>query len=165
MAVGAALVALATGLRVAWVLAVPTVPVSDFAMYRESANYLSEFGSLDPGFIYMPGFVALLAWVKNLGGDLLAQKLIGVAFGGIGAAGSVRAFVPACWMTADGRRRRAASRGGGCARARARRPRRCIYALWPAGVAMSSVVGTDMPAAALLALALALLVALAPSGL
>ena len=37
-----------------------------------------------------------------------------------------------------------------------------IYALWPAGVAMSSVVGTDMPAAALLALALALLVALAP---
>ena len=57
---GAALVALATGLRVAWVLAVPTVPVSDFAMYRESANYLSEFGSLDPGFIYMPGFVALL---------------------------------------------------------------------------------------------------------
>ena len=77
----------ATGLRVAWVLAVPTVPVSDFAMYRESANYLSEFGSLDPGFIYMPGFVALLAWVKNLGGDLLAQKLIGVAFGGIGAAG------------------------------------------------------------------------------
>jgi hypothetical protein len=35
----------------------------------------------------MPGFVALLAWVKDLGGDLLAQKLIGVAFGGVGAAG------------------------------------------------------------------------------
>ena len=32
-----------------------------------------------------------------------------------------------------------------------------IYALWPAGVAMSSVVGTDVPAAALLVLALALL--------
>ena len=84
---GAALVALATGLRLAWVLAVPTVPVSDFAMYRESANYLSEFGVLDPGFIYMPGFVALLAWVKDAGGDLLAEKLLGVAFGGLGAAG------------------------------------------------------------------------------
>jgi len=79
---GAALVGLATGLRLWWVLAVPTVPVSDFAMYRESANYLSEFGVLDPGFIYMPGFVYLLAWIKNLGGDLMAQKLIGVAFGG-----------------------------------------------------------------------------------
>ena len=54
-------------MRLAWVLAVPTVPVSDFAMYRESANYLSEFGHLDPGFIYMPGFVALLAWVKDAG--------------------------------------------------------------------------------------------------
>ena len=37
-----------------------------------------------------------------------------------------------------------------------------LFALWPAGVAMSSVVGTDMPAAALLALALALLVTLGP---
>ena len=71
---------LATGLgvRLAWVLAVPTVPVSDFAMYRESANYLSEFGHLDPGFIYMPGFVALLAGVKDGGATLLAQKLLGV---------------------------------------------------------------------------------------
>ena len=56
-------------------------------MYRESANYLSEFGRLDPGFIYMPGFVALLAAIKNLGGDLLAQKLLGVFFGALGAAG------------------------------------------------------------------------------
>ena len=63
---GAALVGLATVARLIWVLSVPTVPVSDFAMYRESANYLSEFGRLDPGFIYMPGFVALLAAVKNL---------------------------------------------------------------------------------------------------
>ena len=37
-----------------------------------------------------------------------------------------------------------------------------LYALWPAGVAMSSVVGTDMPAAALLAARSALLVTLAP---
>ena len=160
---GAALVVLATGLRVAWVLAVPTVPVSDFAMYRESANYLSEFGRLDPGFIYMPGFVALLAWVKDLGGDLLAQKLIGVAFGGIGAAAlfvlSYRlldeaegdapvAVTPCRWR-----------RFCPCPRAATAT---LIYALWPAGVAMSSVVGTDMPAAALLALALALLVGLAP---
>jgi hypothetical protein len=84
---GAGLVALATLVRLVWVLVVPTVPVSDFAMYRESANYLSEFRTLDPGFIYMPGFVALLAWVKDAGGDLLAQKLLGVAFGGLGTAG------------------------------------------------------------------------------
>src|SRR3982750_3797527 len=89
LALGAALVVLATAVRLAWVLAVPTVPVSDFAMYRESANYLSEFGSLDPGFIYMPGFVVLLAWIKDAGGGLLAQKMLGVFFGGLGAAGVV----------------------------------------------------------------------------
>src|SRR5512144_3189272 len=81
---GAVVTLLALGVRLAWVLAVQTVPVSDFAMYRESANYLSEFGHLDPGFIYMPGFVVLLAWVKDAGGGLLAQKLLGVAFGTLG---------------------------------------------------------------------------------
>ena len=135
-------------------------------MYRESANYLSEFGSLDPGFIYMPGFVALLAWVKDLGGDLLAQKLLGVAFGGIGAAGLFVLSSAACWTSkpdgSSGSPDGAARAGGGSARARTRRLATLIYALWPAGVAMSSVVGTDMPAAALLAVALALLVALAP---
>ena len=67
-----AIAALAIAVRLAWILAVPTVPVSDFAMYRESANYLSEFGQLDPGFIYMPGFVVLLAWIKGAGGGLIA---------------------------------------------------------------------------------------------
>src|SRR6185503_5955450 len=37
-----------------------------------------------------------------------------------------------------------------------------LFALWPAGVAMTSVVGTDMPAAAMLALALALLALVGP---
>jgi 4-amino-4-deoxy-L-arabinose transferase-like glycosyltransferase len=140
--VGAGLVALATAARLAWVLAVPTVPVSDFAMYRESASYLSEFGALDHGFIYMPGFVALLAWIQGLGGDLLAQKIPGVIFGGLGAAGlyvltwRVQGIAAAVVATA-------------------------IYALWPAGVAMSSVVGTDVPAAALIVLALGALAALA----
>ena len=81
---------LAFAVRLAWVLAVPTVPVSDFAMYRESANYLSEFGHLDPGFIYMPGFVMLLAWVKDAGGGLLAQKMLGVLFGDARRGGAVR---------------------------------------------------------------------------
>jgi hypothetical protein len=92
---------LAIGVRIAWVLAVPTVPVSDFAMYRESANYLSEFGHLDPGFIYMPGFVAVLAWIKDAGGGLLAQKLLGVAAGGLGA-GSM--FAVAFKLVDDDRR-------------------------------------------------------------
>jgi 4-amino-4-deoxy-L-arabinose transferase-like glycosyltransferase len=139
---GAGLVVLATLVRLAWVLAVPTVPTSDFAMYRESASYLSEFGALDHGFIYMPGFVALLAWINDLGGDLLAQKLPGVIFGGLGAAGlylfawRVQGIAAAVVATA-------------------------IYALWPAGVAMSSVVGTDVPAAALIVVALGALAALA----
>jgi hypothetical protein len=161
---GAALVALAIGVRLAWVLVVPTVPVSDFAMYRESANYLSEFRALDPGFIYMPGFVALLAWVKDAGGDLFAQKLLGVGFGGLGAAGiflCTRGLV-------DG----AAEAGPGGAGPPARWRRLCpcpaaagatlVSSLWPAGVAMASVVGTDVPAAALLVTALGLLVTLGP---
>jgi len=154
---GAALVGLATVARLIWVLSVPTVPVSDFAMYRESANYLSEFGRLDPGFIYMPGFVALLAAVKNLGGDLLAQKLLGVFFGALGAAGL---FV-VTWKLVDG------DEPPGASAPRWQRLCPCphaalattLYALWPAGVAMSSVVGTDVPAAALIVAALAVLVA------
>jgi hypothetical protein len=176
---GAALVALATVARLAWVLTVRTVPVSDFAMYRESANYLSEFGRLDGGFIYMPGFVALLALVKDAGGDLLAQKLIGVFFGALGAAGL---FV-VTWKLIDGDGRggdpsrrgdeAAGDEAAGDEAVRSGRWRRIcpcpyaagatlIYALWPAGIAMSSVVGTDVPAAALLVAALALLVGLSP---
>jgi hypothetical protein len=138
-------VALATALRLAWVLTVATVPVSDFAMYRESANYLSEFGRLDHGFIYMPGFVALLAWIKDLGGDLLAQKMLGVVFGGLGAVGL---YVATLRLFESLRVAIVAT---------------LLYALWPAGVAMSSVVGTDVPAAALLACAVAVLAALGPA--
>jgi hypothetical protein len=162
---GAALVGLATAARLVWVLSVPTVPVSDFAMYRESANYLSEFGRLDPGFIYMPGFVALLAALKNLGGDLLAQKLLGVFFGALGAAG----LFAVTWKLVDDAADDGASEADEdreVAPSRWRRLCPCphaalattIYALWPSGVAMSSVVGTDVPAAALIVAALALLV-------
>jgi len=151
----------ATAVRLAWVLAVPTVPVSDFAMYRESANYLSEFGHLDHGFIYMPGFVALLAAIKNLGGDLLSQKLLGVFFGGLGAA----ALFVLTWALLDRDPDVPEAASGGrricpCPHAAGAT---AIYALWPAGVAMSSVVGTDVPAAALIVAALALLAALAPA--
>jgi len=176
---GAALVVLATAVRLVWVLSVPTVPVSDFAMYRESANYLSEFGRLDSGFIYMPGFVALLAMIKDAGGDLLAQKLVGVFFGGLGAAGL---FVVSWKLLDDDAPRGDAGgghlaptrdAGGGQMKDQARHWQRLcpcpyaagaslIYALWPAGIAMSSVVGTDVPAAALLVAALALLVSLGP---
>jgi 4-amino-4-deoxy-L-arabinose transferase-like glycosyltransferase len=143
-ALGAILTALATGLRLAWVLSVPTVPVSDFAMYRESANWLSEFGSLDHGFIYMPGFVWLLSCIQDLGGDLLAQKMAGVAFGGLGAAGLFA-------LTLNLFENRAVAVVA-----------TLLYATWPAGVAMTSVVGTDVPAAALLAVALGLLAGFGP---
>ena len=82
-----------------------------------------------------------------LGGGLLAIKMIGVVAGGAGDGRRLR-------------RRRAllfGSRGGD--------RRRAAGALWPAGIAVASVTGTDMPAAALLAAAVWLLVRDArPSG-
>jgi hypothetical protein len=57
---------------VAWVLAVPSRPVGDFAMYLESAGYLVEHGRFDPEFVYMPGYVVLAAGCAALGGGLLA---------------------------------------------------------------------------------------------
>src|SRR5437762_7883987 len=77
-------VGVALALRVAWVLAVPSKPVGDFALYLESAAHLVEHGALDAEFIYMPGYVLLLAAVQALGGGLLACKLAGAALGALG---------------------------------------------------------------------------------
>jgi hypothetical protein len=179
---GIGLVLLATAVRLCWVLAVPTVPVSDFAMYRESANHLSELGSLDSGFIYMPGFVALLAWIKDMGGDLLAQKMLGVFFGGLGAAGLFVATLALFDLSRDPEGVPVPPRDGlrpaepgyaGTTSGSGRWARgwlpcpvaavaTLVYALWPAGVATASVVGTDVPAAALVAAALACLGVLGP---
>jgi 4-amino-4-deoxy-L-arabinose transferase-like glycosyltransferase len=136
------LTALAIAVRLAWVLLVPTRPVGDFAMYLESARYLVEHGGLDPEFIYMPGYVWMAAGVYALGGGLLAVKMIGVAAGGLATAG--------VYGIARGLFGRASAIAAGL-----------LCALWPADVAVASVTGTDMPAAAMLALAVWLLVALA----
>jgi 4-amino-4-deoxy-L-arabinose transferase-like glycosyltransferase len=136
------LTALAVAVRLAWVLLVPTRPVGDFAMYLESARYLVEHGGLDPEFIYMPGYVWMAAGIYALGGGLLAVKMIGVAAGGLATAavyGVARELFGRPSAIAAG----------------------LLCALWPAGITISSVTGTDMPAAALLALAVWLLVALA----
>ncbi len=135
---GLLLTALALAVRLLWVLVVPTRPVGDFAMYLESARYLVEHHGLDPQFIYMPGYVYLAAGVYALGGGLLAVKMIGVASGALATAavyGTARAIFG----------RGAAFTAG------------LLCALWPAGIAVSSVTGTDMPAAALLGLAVWLL--------
>jgi hypothetical protein len=168
---GVPLVLLALAVRVAWVLAVPTVPVGDFATYRESANYLLEFGRFDPGFIYMPGFVFMLAGVASLGGELIAQKMIGVVLGSLAAAAI---FGITCRLAGEDEPAAPASGVGvgvSVGDPTSRRPgaRRCpcpvaviatlLYALWPAGVALSSVVGTDVPAASLIMLAIWALVA------
>jgi hypothetical protein len=158
---GVPLILLATLLRLGWVLLVPTVPVGDFATYRESANYLVEFGAFDNGFIYMPGFVVLLAGVQRMGGALLAQKLLGVFFGGLGALG----IFGLTSRLVDGYGDDPGDRGGGAPRQGAARWCPCpaavgatlAYAVWPAGIALSSVVGTDMPAAALIVTSLWLL--------
>ena len=126
-------------LRLIWVLAVPSRPVGDFALYREAAAYLVEHGHLDPEFIYMPGYVFLLAGVQMLGGGLLAQKLVGVLAGTLIVA------------SAGGIADRVFGRRAGIAAA-------AIGALWPAGVAVSSVTGTDVPAGALVAAGLFALV-------
>jgi 4-amino-4-deoxy-L-arabinose transferase-like glycosyltransferase len=125
-------VLLAFALRLTWILAVPSRPVGDFAVYRESAAYLLEHRHLDPEFIYMPGYVLMLAAVQALGGGLLAQKMIGVVAGTLLVAG--------CAGIAD----RLFGRRAGITAA-------AMMAVWPAGIAVSSVTGTDVPAGALVA--------------
>ncbi|HEX4406826.1 MAG TPA: glycosyltransferase family 39 protein [Polyangia bacterium] len=131
--------ALALAVRLVWILAVPTHPVGDFAMYWESAGHLVEHGAFDPQFIYMPGYVVALAAVRLLGGGLFAAKLLGVAAGGLATA----AVTGLAARLFD---HRAAVAAG------------LLCALWPAGITIASVVGTDMPAAALLVTAAWLLV-------
>src|SRR5512140_3694434 len=123
-------VALALTLRIAWVLLVPSKPVGDFAMYVESAAHLVEHGGLDPEYVYMPGYIFLIAPVQALGGGWLATKLVGAVLGGLGAG----AVVGITRRMAGGSARAALVAG-------------LLYACWPAGIAMASVTGTDMPAA------------------
>jgi hypothetical protein len=131
--------ALAAAVRLVWILSVPTHPVGDFAMYWEAADHLLAHGSLDPEFIYMPGYVLALAAVRFFGGGLLAAKLLGVAAGALSAA------------AVSGLAARLFDRGSAIAAG-------LLCALWPAGIAVSSVTGTDMPAGALLVAAFWLLV-------
>lgn len=131
---GIVVVALALALRVGWVLLVPTRPVGDFAMYLESTAHLVEFGSFDPEYVYMPGYIFLLAPVRALGGGWLAAKLVGALLGGL-ASGAMWGIARRIWNT------RVALVAG------------LLCALWPAGIALASVTGTDMPAAALIAIA------------
>jgi hypothetical protein len=125
-------VVLAIALRVAWVLAVPTKPVGDFAMYVESAAHLVEHGGFDGEFVYMPGYILLIAPVQALGGGWLATKLVGAVLGGLGAG-------PVFGIT-----RRLPGGSGPTALVAG-----LLYACWPAGIALASVTGTDMPAAVL----------------
>src|SRR4051794_35823084 len=129
----------ALALRVAWVLAVPTKPVGDFAMYLESAAHLVEHGALDPEFVYMPGYVFLAALVRAAGGGLLAVKLAGAGLGALGA-GAAHEIAARLW---DRRAGLVAGLG---------------WALWPAGVAAARGAGTHMPTPAPIAPALGALV-------
>ena len=129
-------VALAVALRVAWVLLVPTKPVGDFAMYVESAAHLVEHGAFDSEYVYMPGYIFLLAPVQALGGGWLATKVVGAILGGLGAG----AVMGISRQMAGGSLRIAVVAG-------------LLYACWPAGIAIASVTGTDMPAAVLLIVA------------
>ncbi len=124
------LAALALVARLVWIVAVPTHPVGDFAMYWESAGYFAEHGAFDPEFIFMPGYVLALAALRALGGGLFAAKLLGVGAG-------VLATVAVTGIAARLFGRAAAVVSG------------VLCALWPAGIAVASVLGTDMPAAAL----------------
>ncbi|MEO5768036.1 MAG: hypothetical protein ABIS92_06760 [Polyangia bacterium] len=163
---GLLLVLLATAARLGWTLAVPTIPVGDFATYRESALYLAEFGHLDPGFVYMPGLVMLLALLHSWGGDVVAAKMLGVAFGGLAAA---PVYVIAARLFVNGHIGEhgqppgspnpgpRASTEGSQGREAAALVAGLGYALWPAGIALSSVIGTDIPTAALILFALAVL--------
>jgi hypothetical protein len=123
-------VVLAIVLRVAWVLAVPSKPVGDFAMYVEAAAHLAKYGAFDGEYVYMPGYIFLIAPVQAMGGGWLATKLVGAFLGGLGA-GAVLGIA------------RRVSGGSSCVALIAG----LLYAIWPAGIAIASVTGTDMPAA------------------
>jgi hypothetical protein len=133
-------VALAIALRVLWVLCVPTKPVGDFAMYVESAAHLASHGSFDSEYIFMPGYIFLVAPVQALGGGWLATKLVGAVLGGLGAGAVVGI---ARQLTNSARTALVAG---------------LLYAFWPAGIAIASVTGTDMPAAVLVVVAVYFLV-------
>jgi hypothetical protein len=165
--IGLSLVLLATLVRLCWAVVVPTIPVGDFATYRESGMYLAEFGRLDHGFVYMPGLVLLLAAVHSLGGDVLAGKVLVATIGGL-ATGPLYVLVSRLIDNGRGREpgqppeppRQAApyARGAPVALAAG-----LGYALWPAGIAMSSVIGTDIPTAAMMLMALAFLTVWGPT--
>jgi hypothetical protein len=138
-------VMLALALRVGWILLVPTKPVGDFAMYVESAAHLIKFGSFDSEYIFMPGYVFLLAAVQALGGGWLACKLVGAVAGSL-AAGAVYGIARRLWES------RATALVAGL-----------LCAVWPAGVALASVTGTDMPAAALISLGCYFLLRFSPA--
>ncbi|MDZ4697820.1 MAG: glycosyltransferase family 39 protein [Deltaproteobacteria bacterium] len=133
----------AIAVRFIWVLTVPSKPVGDFAMYVESATYLVEHRSLDDAFAFMPGWIAVIAFVQILGGGLLATKLLGAFLGGIATA-FIAGITLSFWN------RRAALIAA------------WLYALWPGGIAVSSVVGTDVPAATALVAALWCLIRYTP---
>jgi 4-amino-4-deoxy-L-arabinose transferase-like glycosyltransferase len=137
-------VVLATIVRLVWIGVVPTIPVGDFAMYRESANYLVERGHLDPGFIYMPGFVAALALLRVAGGELIAAKVFGALCGGL-AAWPLHALTARLFDRPEGRAKPIAATAG------------LLYALWPGGISFASIIATDIPAAGLTLAALAAL--------
>jgi hypothetical protein len=161
--IGLSLVVLATLVRLGWALVVPTIPVGDFATYRESGIYLAEFGRFDSGFVYMPALVWLLAAIQCLGGGVLAGKLLVATIGGL-ATGPlyflVARLIDNGWGGEPGQPPQLA-RQAGRGRTGAPAPVALVaslgYALWPAGIAMSSVIGTDIPTAAMMLLALALL--------
>ncbi len=171
-----AIAAVALVLRVAWVLCVPTIVVGDFATYRESAQFLAEHGRLDDGFIYMPGLVLLLAGIDRLGGEVLAAKLLGAGFGALTAVALYVLARAAARMTgarSPGESMGAATQGEASAGATSHAGRPAagrgvsaeavgisvalLYLLWMPGLAMASVVGTDVPCAALICVALACL--------
>lgn len=162
---GLVIAGVAVALRLLWVLTVPTIVVGDFAMYRESAMYLCEHGRLDDGFIYMPGLVLLLAVIHRLGGEVLASKMLGVGFGGIAAAALYFATAALDAGTVAARSSTAplaarASPPVAEGRASSASPAAVVavlFALWLPGVSTASVVGTDMPCAAMICVALAAL--------
>lgn len=141
------MVLVAVLLRVGWVLLVPTRPVGDFAMYIESAVFLLEHGKLDPEFVYMPGYVgfcAAILSVLGVAGGVLAIKVIVAVAAGL-CAGAIHGIAAALWD----------ERAGVLAAA--------AYTFWPAGIAVGSVTGTDLPAAILLVTAVFVLVRFAPT--
>ncbi len=133
----AAVLALAGGFRFVWVLAVPSLPVTDFLHYHELAVSLVETGCYctvngQPTAFWPPGYPALLALLYAVAGKTYwAPKLLNIAVGVL--------TVALTYFLARG------FAGEACARLAS-----LVLSIFPSHIAYTSLLCTEIPFTAMI---------------